>query len=528
MGLNKPNREKNGSLNKNFIANSYFLSIISGILLILSFPKPDLGILAWVVLLPFLYGINMKTHLQGFFCGFLMGEIFFIGTIYWLIYTFVVFGDIPLVFAIPLLLLLTSYLSLYPATFGYLTNYIRRRSYLPYTIIGPPLWISLDLLRGRLLTGFPWVLLGYTQYKFLPIMQLSDTLGISGITFLVVLVNCAIFDFMDSRLPRGERYKIAIGTLSIWLVFLFYGLWRINTPIPIKGNIKVAIIQGGVPQDIKWERDYREVNYSQYLNMTVEAADKGAQLIIWPEAATAFRYKYYPRYIKMLEDIVKEKKIWLLFGTPDGTEQESFNSAFLYNPDGHIIGEYSKIHLVPFGEYVPLKNSILFWVDKLVPVSGDFQPGNNLTVMDVDKYKISVFICYENIFGDLVRRFRKKGAEILVNISNEAWFGKTSATYQITAMCVARAIENRTPLLRSANTGFSFFADEFGRIRKKTGLFTKEIIYDNVDVPVYKPTIYAKHGEWFGYFCLLISIFLILYLKFLKRSYKGVGNGKHS
>jgi apolipoprotein N-acyltransferase len=274
-------------------------------------------------------------------------------------------------------------------------------------------------------------------------------------------------------------------------------------------EVGVALLQGNIGQDQKWDAASRERIFAIYTALTREAAaEADVALIIGPEAATPFLFANEPHYQARLLLLTKEVGRSLLFGSPTSSWEDNqnvmYNSAFLIGPDATVLGRYDKIHLVPFGEYIPLRR-LLFFLDKLVVGIGDFRSGKNYTVMMVPQGRFSVLICFEVIFPELVRHFVRNGAQFLVNITNDAWFGYSPASYQHLSMVVFRAVENRMPIVRAANTGISAVIDPTGRLAQQTDLFVRTWIKGQI-IPATEPaTFYTRYGDIFAYSCLLLT-----------------------
>ncbi len=427
------------------------------------------------------------------------------------------YGKVPLPISYLIMLVLVLYLALYIGIFTFLRG-LFVSSGQTVAIVSPLIWTALEFIRTYIFTGFPWVLLGYSQYRFLQIIQISDATSVYGVSFLIVMVNEAvaavIMMIMERRHVRAslkDAWPVFLaGTLCI--IVLFYGYQRLGEDIGKGGKrLKVALLQGNIEQDKKWDERYRLETIEIYKRLTRDAANSGAGIIIWPESATPFFFLREEAYKEDLKRLVLENNIYILFGSPDIRERnnkiELLNSAFLLSPEGTLVSRYDKIHLVPFGEYVPL-SKILFFIDKMVAGIGDFVPGDKYTVMEAGGGKLGVVICYEVIFSDLVRRFVSNGAEFMTTITNDAWFGASSAPYQHFAMVVFRSVENRVPFIRAANTGISGSIDAHGRIRKSTDIFIEDKVIDEI-VLRDRTTIYTRYGDIFAYLCVIISTLLI-------------------
>ena len=511
------------------------LAATTGILLPYCFPNYDLGLLAWVALIPLhiaLEGLSRRT--QAFWLGWLAGIISSTGIMAWVVTAMNTYGKVPLVFSYGIMLLLTAYLGLYVGLYS--AGVVWFRMLVPrYGLFAAPcLWVALELLRTYVLSGLPWSLLGYSQYRQLDVIQIADHLGVYGVSFLVVLTNVALAELYLWLMPlfrgfRPARLPWELVTTAAMLVSLS---WAYSTSLIAseaverpKATLQVAVVQPNIDQAVKWDQAFREETLRRYDRLT-ESFGYGADLVVWPEAATPFIYEREPVYQLQLVAMANRASAPLLFGSPAvrfDSDRKPFllNSAYLLSPDGQLLGRYDKQHLVPFGEYIPLKSSLLFFLEKMVEGIGDFQAGPGPTVLsfqlkDSDgggparRVKFGVVICYEVIFPDLVRRFASGGAEFLVTITNDAWFGDSSAPAQHFSMVVFRSVENHLAFARAANTGISGFIDPFGRIMAASPIFTQTALQSEIPIRQTK-TFYSRHGDVFAYGCMLISLLFCLY-----------------
>ncbi len=496
------------------------LAAASGILLTASFPDFNIFPLAWIAIVPLLLSLNGQTFRNGLYLGGIFGIVFFAGTVHWVTNSVHFYGNVPLIPASFITLLLCAYLALYPALFG--ATVVRLKQSRPRLFIfsAPAVWTALELGRTYIISGFPWALLGYTQYKALPVIQISDITGVYGVSFLIVLVNAALAEFILDR----KRYKALVAASLAVVMVTAYGLVRLEQHQDA-GAVKISLIQGNIEQDKKWDPAYQAAVFSTYKRLTLEAIKEKPDVIIWPETATPFYFgglgKSDRAQTEDLTRFIKQNKVPILFGSPTyelrpGRTVILKNSAFLVSADGAKESAYHKLHLVPFGEYVPLKG-LLFFIEKMVQAIGDFQSGSEYTVMIVraerpDKpsdVKFSTVICYEIIFPDLVRRFVDEGAAILTTITNDAWFGRTAAPMQHFSMAVFRAVENRVPVARAANTGISGFIDSRGRIIAASEIFV-EAKMTGMLVPRRMKTLYTRWGDAFAYACTIASLVMII------------------
>ena len=487
------------------------LAALSGVLLTCCFPRYGHPLVAWAAILPLLFLASANTPASCFLLGWIAGACHGLSLLYWIVYVVNRYGNLPLVVSLAVCFLLVAYLAIFPGLFCAGLGWLRQRS-LPWLPFAPFLWISLELGKSRLITGFPWENLGYSQYRWLPFIQVADITGVYGISFVLVLFNSVLF-YLVFGLDRQRRAAIRLLSLLLAAGVVFgiygYGRWRLNTlearPTP---TLKIALVQGNIAQDTKWDPDFQKATLDRYVRLTGEVVEQQPNLVVWPETATPFYFLADTKNSATIIRKVDSFGIPLLFGSPayrhEGKRLRLYNRAYLLNDQGKLVGYYDKMHLVPFGEYVPLKG-LLFFVDKLVQAAGDFASGDRATVLELPPAKVGVLICYESIFPKLSRNMVAAGANLLVNITNDAWFGRSSAPYQHLSMAVLRTVENRVPMARCANTGISAFIDERGQILQATGLFQEATILNNLRVGNTK-TIYCRYGDWFAWSCLTISL----------------------
>ncbi|MBU0545585.1 MAG: apolipoprotein N-acyltransferase [Proteobacteria bacterium] len=507
------------------------LAIISGILLTGSFPQTGLSWLAWFALTPLLIAAKDLQFKDGFKIGLITGLVHYITLLYWLSYTMETYGHLPVYLSIPILFLFSFYLSLYIGLFsGALTRITVKP--LMLSIMIPALWVSLEYIRSFLFTGFPWELIAYSQYKLLHIIQVSDILGPYGVSFLLVLSNAAVFIGFLYLTKSGWQGKKVSGVhfASSALIFLFaltivwfYGKIRIETTdkiVSASHKTRVSVIQGNIEQSEKWDPALQYSATKKYLDLSGSVIAEKPDLVVWPETAAPFYFLYDTALTEKVQMGVAETGVSFLIGSPSfipvKDNIEYYNSAYLIGPDGKVSGKYDKVHLVPFGEYVPLKKWLPF-LGKIVENVGDFRPGKKGTTISLNGHSLGVLICYELIFPYLSRAEVKNGAGLLVNITNDAWYGKTSAPYQHYSMAVFRAVENRRALVRAANTGISGFIDPSGRIIASAPIFEDAVMTRNV--PILKEiTLYTRFGDLFAFICLAAAaLTLLIKTNFSKR-----------
>ena len=492
------------------------LCLFSAVLLIFSFPKFDLEFLAWLALVPFFYAIEGKGLFESFRLGFITGAFSFLGIVYWIVVAVHTYGNVPLVLSIFILLLLVAYLSLFTGVFACLTRFIQVHSGLESVLFTPFVWVALEYLRSFLLTGFPWAELGHYQYLNLPFIQMADMTGVYGPSFVIVLVNATLFSVFRQGSKRVFPLREIAITAVLLLAALIYGyvkMGEIDREISRQPSLRIGLVQGNIDQSIKWDESFQRETLNIYDRLSLKVEAGKPDLIIWPETATPFFFQDAKEFQPFILNVPEKTNAFLLFGSPsyrvERGKASHYNSAYLFSPSRELVGKYDKIHLVPFGEYVPLSN-LLFFIGSLGEGIGDFRSGRGITNFSLPRARFGVVICFEIIFPDLCRRFVREGADFLVTITNDAWFGRTSAPYQHFAIAVLRAVENHVFVARAANTGISGFIDPKGSIMKKGGIFTEEAINGTIRLMKSK-TFYTLYGDVFAWLCCAVSLGLLGY-----------------
>lgn len=475
------------------------LSAISALLLILAYPNFNLEFLAWVSLIPLFLALENNNIKQRFIKGYLFGIVFFSGILYWL-FKLSIPGTVGLVLL----------LSFAPAIFCCL--YLPAKRYFVYAIAYvPSAWVLTEYLRGHLFTGFPWALLGYSQSFNIPLIQVAGITGVYGISFIIVLVNFSLY-LIIRKAPH--RFYVIFFVFILVAACLAYGERAIRCVYSAQ-TIKVSAIQGNIPLKIRWEPKYRDFIMDQYKRITKDAiAEDKPYLVIWPETTL-------PGYIEekdlrgAISELAKSEETYLLIGTLHGEGSNAFNSACLISDKGEVLKRYDKIHLVPFGEFIPFEDKFS-WLRSCIGIpTGDFIRGKDYVVFKLMTkesgfYNFSCLVCYEDIFPELSRRFVKAGAHFLVNITNDAWFGKTSAPYQHLQGSIFRAVENHVPIVRAANTGVSCIIDSNGKIIEVVRKGKDEICVDgyvtgNIS-PIFANTLYTRFGDVFSWLCVILVL----------------------
>lgn len=481
---------------------------LAGALLSVAFPPLDLGLIAWVAFIPLLWAIEKAhTPVEAALHGAAFGAAFFFLDVRWVYQTLAIHGHFPPVPAAALVVGMVLVLALVPAAFGWLTAIFARWGWKP-AVTAAFLWTGLEYVRANALGGFPWDLTGYSQVGRLTLVQIADVTGVYGVSFLVVLVNAALWEVLR-RLGSRERppWGLAMVAAVALVATIGYGTLRLaQFPAEDSGrDFAVGVLQANIPQEIKWTEEARDYTFTAYENIGAAAVDRGARLLVWPETSVPVLFGPTSQGWKRTGDISARLKVPMLVGAPsevvEGGQLQYYNSAFLV--DGKSLRyRYDKIHLVPFGEYMPLS-----WLLPIGPGIAareeDYTPGELMTVMHLTGCPaFSVLICYEAIFPDLSRRAVANGARMLVNITNDGWFGATAAPYQHFQMARMRSIENRLWLIRCANTGISGAFDAAGRVVRSIPLNTEGLFVVSVPSQPAPLSLYSQWGDLFAWGCI--------------------------
>ncbi len=500
------------------------LAGFSGLLLSGSFPGIGLDFMAWFALVPLLIALRDLSAFDGFRLGVFCGLIHYLSLLYWFIPFLTTYGPFPVILSAGILLLFCSYLSIYMGMFGLMLCWIRV-SVFSLILIMPAIWVGLEYLRAILLSGYPWELLGHTQFNKLHLIQISDIVGVYGVSFLLAVSNglvLVLYHFMAKNKWRGQ--KLVLKHVLIYASFfgiLFslvwsYGQWQIgnlSNKISQAPSKKIAIVQGNVDQTLKWDRAYQLTTIKKYIDLSRKVSANDPELIVWPETSMPFYFGGQMPQTRLVLKNIQSIGVDTLLGSPAYSQETDtvayYNRVFLIDSNGTISDDYNKSHLVPFGEYVPFKRWIPF-LGKMVKHVGDFSTGVAGDTLTWRQHKIGALICYELIFPYLARSAVQNGAHLLINVTNDAWYGRTSVPYQHFSLAIFRAIETRRALVRSANTGISGFIDPLGRIVSQTALFEDAVLTQ--DVPLMgDQTLYVKRGDFFAIACTIAGLILILY-----------------
>jgi apolipoprotein N-acyltransferase len=442
-----------------------------------------------------------------FALGLVTGAIYFGGTLYWTPDVLRTFGGISLPLAVAAGSLLVAYLALFPAFVAAVVARVCGQLGPVGVLVAPAAWVAAEVARRWILGGFPWVLLGSSQAGVTPVVQTASLAGVYGLSALVAFVSSALALAVAGRGRARWMAPAAaaclLGGLTAW------GAWRVQDGALVRGGepVRVALVQGNVLQSEKWDKERATVILNRYLAMTREGAARGASLVVWPESSTPFMFEHDPVGRLAITSLVRELGVALLFGSDQyeaGKPPRFYNSAFLLAPDGTTAAVYRKMHLVPFGEYVPLKR-LLFFVTPLVESVSDFSAGQEPVVMSLGANRLSTAICYEVVYPDLVASFARRGSQLLTTITNDAWYGHSSAPHQHFWQASLRAVEQGRYLVRSANTGISGIVDPYGRVVVKTPIFEQTVVSGEIRY-LDGRTVYSRTGDAFAYACGLLTL----------------------
>ena len=522
-------------------SSSWLLVALSSALQVLVFPLPGLYVLSWIAFAPLIVAllrarpagdleiegsVNLRAASPGqaFLLAYTSGILWYAGTCYWIYDTMRQYGGLSSLAALLVLFLFCLYLALYHGTFGLLLSLAagRKEDHRRALIAAPFLWVAIELARTRI-TGFPWNLLGIAQVDNAPLCRIAAWTGVYGLSFEIILVNVAVAAAF--LVPRNKRSALLMAALAAAAVLQAGRLVEAPTST---ADHDALLVQQNIPVSADWTRDYFERTLRELTELTVKSASVNSSvvdpgktpatkidLIVWPESPAPF-YTNDPLFRTALSEIAQRTGIWTVSGaigiTPaaHGGAQGSalFNSAVLISPQGQWPARYDKMHLVPFGEYLPFPRLFAF-AGGLTKEVGEFQPGHSRQPLDAGGTKLGLFICYESIFPDEVRESAAEGAQVFVNISNDGWYGDSGAYAQHLNQTRMRAIENNRWLLSATDTGVTASIDPWGRIAAQISRKQRDVLvaaYALTSVT----TFYTRHGDWFAYLCAIISIGTLL------------------
>jgi apolipoprotein N-acyltransferase len=497
-----------------------------------SFPQPlagavvDLGVLlAWLSPALLALALHGLAPRRAFAVAFVAGLAAQSLVLHWIYVVTVVYGHAPAVVGVAAPIGLAAHAATLTALFGAGAAWLaRRRLASPWLLAA--LWAALDHARHWALSGFPWGVLGYAQWKSAPLMALAEWTGVVGLSFVTALGSLAALDALRALRAGARPSAPTLAALAaVALVHVAGAVAVGRDPAPGGERLRVAVLQGNIDQGVKWSPDWAEETLAIYEDLTRRAAAEGAKVVLWPETAVPGSVETDPSVRERLRDLAATARVTMIVGAV-GIERDPaapadcyqrhcwryFDSAYVFDRSGDVTDRYDKAHLVPFGEYVPLREVIGLFVSA---VARGIAPDNVTAGPDARPVELSpdapdaraltagIPICYELLFPDLVRRFVRDGARVLLAITNDAWYGRTGAPYQFLAITALRAAETRTWIARAANTGVSGFLDDRGRPHAVTTIFERDLRV--LDVPLRGPdeprSFYVRHGEVFAFAC---------------------------
>jgi apolipoprotein N-acyltransferase len=497
------------------------LPALSGALMALSLPPLPLGWLAWVGLLPLFYSLEKCNFRSAFGLGYRAGLFYFFGALYWILLN----SGAPLVLRI---LSMVGVLLILPLGWGLSTwaiSRVRLRLGWMGWLAAPFIWTAAEMLFSIGESGFPWAIIALSQSRYVGLIQIVAVTGVPGITFWVVGLNALGMIFWQGCHTKSQRVGILL-VIALWfLVPLSWGRHQLRTSAPPIGKITVGLVQGDVPAESKWVQGV-EYNLACYEELTdslvTQTKADSLKLVVWTETAIPTYLEKRWQHRRLVHSFVDSIEVPLITGASDyqltgSGDVRTYNSAFLFIPGSTELQGYHKIHPVPFGERIPFQRFLPF-LGSFRLGQAEFTPGTEYTVFSLpkDTGKFSVLICFESIFSDLTRKFVRNGAEFLVNITNDGWFGRCSEPYQHLELSRFRAIENHRWLVRAANTGVSAFIDANGNIVHRLPLNHRDVLAENIELRN-DMTFYVRYGNWFPIMCCGISLVLIFTIEITRK-----------
>ena len=527
------------------------LAVLSAILLTLSFPDFDLWFLAWFALVPLFFAIESEKEsiIKSFILGWIFGTLFFAGSCWWLTFSFTHYGGIPTPIAYVLLLIICSIVGLFPAIFAAAFSLVLKR-FVTYGILSAPfLWTAQEFLRGSL-ADTSWNAIGYSQAFSNYILSSASIGGIYLVGFLVVTFNSFLsLAGQYSNAANKRRFNLISTVLIFLFIFLTSAFVQTDSQTksfnPTADSTNIVVVQANVPMsglnEEKWlrlrqrhaelaenaidsiksktikaklsllpESETNEREKDFLTNVAVKNFENSSKLIIFPESPMNFSYGEDAELRTFIGDFARKHKASVLFNSaePNPKGDNYFNSAVMINPQGMKIGQYDKIHLVPFGEFAPVPSPIKPLIPTLV---GSFQPGENYNLFPVGDAKAGIMICYESHFPSLSREFAKRGADVLIEMTNDGYLGNTGVLRQHLAGAIFRAVETNRPVLRATNVGITAYINERGEVSDAADVYTEATRVWTVSKADGKQTFYVKYGDWFAWLCSIVSLGLLIF-----------------
>jgi len=493
------------------------LPVLSGILLAASFPRMGQGWLAWAALIPLILFLDQaKSRRIAFYGGFLTGVIEFFILMRWIPNVLSHYGSLSPVFAWILYGLFVCVLACYPAIACAVSKHWMLRCGNRLLLSFPLVWVLMEYAQTYApLGGLPWLCAGYTQTKYLAILQIAEITGIYGISFLLLSFNTAIAWLILQKGRRWLDYTPLITAVLLIVVCLIFGQMRLGRWQMVKPGFQAAMLQGNISFD---DPDAVLMDKSRYgyVRMADKLAPNKPDLLILPESPTPIFYQESYSYRRTMEQLSARYPLGLVLSNVNYRENDRdsiyFNSAFFLDRNGVLTGIYDKIHLVPFGEYIPFEK-FFFFAETISKDVGGFSSGTTYRTFNVGNHPANAIICFEAIFPGLVRRFVNIGSQLIINLANDGWYGISDAPYQHLEITRLRAIENRRYLLRATNSGISAIIEPTGRIQTSTGLMKKAVCLGKFDF-IKEKTFYTQYGDVFVFLCAIILLCLFVEVEY--------------
>ena len=487
---------------RQFRLKYFLLSILTGILVALSFPKINAFYLIWIAFIPLIYSVLNNSVKNSLVYGFVSGFVCNLISLYW-IFPFIQYNTNSITQSVIVSFLLWGYMALYFCLWAGFLSYTRRHLYPFLSIIfAACVWVALEFLRTYFLTGFPWNLLGYSQNKFLPMIQVADIFGVYGISFSIIAVNMLLYYRLYSKTNKNKYIITAVLTV---ILLLSYGILRMQKfNIAYGDKTTVAIVQPNIDQYKKWDIEYKNEILGVLANNIKYFESEKIDMIIYPETALP-GFVQNDSEIQTLMKNISNTGVFCMIGAPSINNGKIYNSIYAVNGNGYL-NIHDKNHLVIFGEYIPFRK-ILSKFFGILNSLGDFSKGTEMNVYNNGKITVGPMICSENFFPSFSRRLSCKGARILTNHTNDAWFFDTFAPYQHFVMNIFRAVENRKSVIVSANSGLSGIIDASGRTILETKINQNVNLIGNAYQNDYI-TVYSKTGDILPVICILFTLFI--------------------
>jgi apolipoprotein N-acyltransferase len=516
-------------LNELFIRSGYLVAILAGLLLAAVFPRINFAGGAWLAPGLMAWAAQNKKGSDAFRVGVVSGLSFWLVSLYWLLEIPYRWYSIPVCPGIGWIALCTV-LSLFSGAWTWLISTGEMISLwvgrLLWALGGAAAWVALEMIRARVLGGFPWNFLGASQFRMIPLIQIASVTGVYGISFLAVWTSLSFYSLARMVFSRPNSRFVWSGEIfmPVFVAAILFACYEIKLmePAPIMTTLRVALIQPSIPQDLIWDDNANAERFKQVIQLSESALTNNVDLMVWPESGVP---EFDEATYETITNLAWTHHVWLIFnanhvvsrpGATNEYDNDVYNAAFLADPEGKLrLDEiYHKQKLVMFGEYIPFLSWLPF-VKWFTPIDGGFTPGTSAMEFNLEDFQItaSPLICYEDMFPQTGRQAAEGGADFLVNVTNDGWFGQSAEQWQHETCAIFRAVENGIPLVRCCNNGVTCWIDAAGRQREifrddsGSAYGAGTMIFD-LPLPKHEPTFYTRHGDWFGWGCVGIAVAL--------------------